>query len=330
MLIQPADDALWSVMNPLDALTGKGRAANQAMAYPVFGRFGARTPGLRAETLQVGDPRVSFDGWETTVSRGEAMPNTRFYNLRNEKDEIVASADREMHRPIFAGRESRTAHVPEMWVRPDYRNSTAMFDLYRLLTHGGKYPVTANFANKDLAHVFERRMAREQGLPDPGSRVNRRRNAKNQQQAQERSWEEAEIANRQAEDAAEAARLERADSGIQRVLNAERQAMAERSIERTRARNNVSPTFRRDTTAGGVRFAETQRAGRAQETKSLREAVNPVQSLNMNAARQLQLALAMERSGAIARRRRRPAPVADAFLPAALRVGRPTGTRGGR
>ncbi len=158
--ITQAQGAYGAARHPVRRLQQPGQ-----MAYPLAGRYAPKTKGLTAESLQRGDPLFELEHDRLDPS-GEmvgvqdrfmpAHPGHRAYNLRNEKGDIVASADR-MNYP--AGRpESGQAYVPQMWVRPDYRKTTAMLDLYNLLSRGGKTKIRATFANDKLEKVFNRYM----------------------------------------------------------------------------------------------------------------------------------------------------------------------------
>jgi hypothetical protein len=126
------------------------------------GKYAPRTPGLRAETLRTREPLVNFEGKPDWVS---VTPSYRAYNLRNEKDEIVASAERQSYP---AGRQqSGEAFVPSMWVREDYRKTPAMMDLVNILSRGGKTPLRGTIANPRLRKIFEKRMARQTGSEKP-------------------------------------------------------------------------------------------------------------------------------------------------------------------
>src|ERR1044072_6819371 len=100
---QQISDAYWSLTHPIDRLQGEGRAENQMLAFPLGGRYAPRTPGLRAEALQAGDMTKMLGGvpdlrtGELSVFEGRVPQNAkgeRFYHLKNEDDEIVASATR--------------------------------------------------------------------------------------------------------------------------------------------------------------------------------------------------------------------------------------------
>lgn len=155
------------IVSILSALGGIG--ASPPPGYLPFqggvrigGRYAPRTPGLRAETLQKGDNMVDFEG---NLDKAVINPSNRAYNLFNEQDEIVASANRQTYP---AGREqSGSAYIPSIWVRDDYRKTPAMFDLYNLLSRSGKTPLRATFANKKLENVFNKRMQRNLGMENP-------------------------------------------------------------------------------------------------------------------------------------------------------------------
>jgi hypothetical protein len=155
--------AYWSATHPRERLTQGGQ-----MAYPLGGRYAPKTPGLRAESLQKGDDTMEllmeFDEFADTTKIGgmaepfhqDFGPGHRAYNLRNEKDEIVASASRRAY-PGFQEDRKGHAFVPHMWIREDYRKTPAIFDMYNLLSRGGKTPIHADFANKRLGEVVARR-----------------------------------------------------------------------------------------------------------------------------------------------------------------------------
>lgn len=154
-------------VNLLAALSGLGGEAPPPGYLPfaggmrLGGKYAPRTPGLTAETLHRGDKMVGFEG---NLEKALINPGNRAYNLRNEEDEIVASANRQMYP---AGREqSGSAYIPSMWVDPRYRKTPAMFDLYNLLSRGGKTPLRATFADRRLEKAFNRRMG------DPAGRTN--------------------------------------------------------------------------------------------------------------------------------------------------------------
>lgn len=158
---QPLGDMYWSLTNPIDRIAGRGRAANPILGYPLGGRYAPRTPGLRAETLRMDEPTVNFSGIREPAY---VTPGERAYNLLNEQNEIVATANRQKfpkgNREAL-GLPPADVHVGGMWVRPDYRNTTAMFDLYNILSRGGKETLSASFANRRLEKVFNKRMARK-------------------------------------------------------------------------------------------------------------------------------------------------------------------------
>lgn len=152
-------DAYWSVTHPVDRIMGRGRAANPQLAYPLAGRYSPRTPGLRAESLQRGDKMIDFEG---DLTRAHITPSSRAYNLRNEQGEIVASGDRMRYLdPESKGK----AYVPSVWVREDYRKSPAFFDLWNLLSRGGKTELRGTFENERLAKLLDRRLSRKEKTP---------------------------------------------------------------------------------------------------------------------------------------------------------------------
>jgi hypothetical protein len=289
MLAQPASDAWWTLNNPIDAMTGQGRAANQILGVPIMGRFGAKTPGLRAEIAQKGDEYYNFSGEKEIMDQSWPDPRFRQYNLLNEDNKVVASANRNLQSRNLRHGIDREAYVPEMYVDPLYRDTTAMFDLYRLLSHQGKYPIKASFANADLAHVFRRKAARERGEPDPGSMLRYRRQRKGLAKKQRDAMHEGNF---------------RDDFEDTELANA--------APPRPISQSHGIPALRRAT-----------------RPPAPAPRINPVPPMSFDQARQLQLALAMERAGRMRPRRREP--VANAFLPPSLRVPvRPVGTRGGR
>lgn len=172
-------DAYWAFTHPRDRIMGRGRAANGQMAFPLGGRWAPKTPGLRAEALERGDDWIDYMGdrapfkakGEYTTHDGrwiEEPPEwqgalRRGYNLRNEKNEIVASGDRLMGSASRGGgrlgnsKRGDHVYVPSVWVREDYRKTGAARDLENLITHGGKFKPVGAYANDRLEAIMARR-----------------------------------------------------------------------------------------------------------------------------------------------------------------------------
>lgn len=275
---QPLRDMYWSLTNPIDRLAQRGRAANPQMAFPLGGRYTPRTPGLRAETLQRGDEFIGFDASPSVHNPPRRSFNEAAYNLRDESGKIVASATRERKQD-----GSRGVHVPEMWVDPAFRKSTAMFDLYNLLSRGGKERISATFANPDLEYVFLRR-AKSQGQ-DIGEYQEKRL-----AQLTERRNTLKKRSNFKKKAEAERAAFDESD---QLALEKE----AERRMENMQARR------RRDVPAYQPMATRPINVGAP--------AMPPAH------ARQLALALEMERRGEIAARRLPLDPRVESFQPIA-------------
>jgi hypothetical protein len=131
---------------------------------PLGGRWAPRTRGLRAEALQKGDEWIDYVGdrdvfksaAEAELAPGLVQPGRRGYNLRNEKNEIVASGD--AVRGIGKkGRVAKETYAPSVWVREDYRKTGAFNDLINLISHGGKLEVRGEIQNPRLRALMERK-----------------------------------------------------------------------------------------------------------------------------------------------------------------------------
>lgn len=145
---------------------GEAPPGDPVMAYPIGpGRFAPRTKGVRAETLQKGDEWVDYtgdvdrfkaprepDGETLEAMQGWQSSARRGYNLRNEKNEIIASADAIRGLP-----GDRNKYVPSIWVRPDYRRTPAFNDLQRLITRDGKFGIRGEAVNPRLIEIQRRR-----------------------------------------------------------------------------------------------------------------------------------------------------------------------------
>lgn len=146
-------DAWWAVTNPRDRLMGRGRASNGQMAFPLGGRWAPKTPGLRAEALQRGDFVRNYRGnMELFGDEGRELGffGLRGYNLRNEKDEIVASLQN-----LRMGRDE--TFIDQLYVDERYRKTPAMMDLLNIATRGGKLQPHGAIANPRLLEVMKRR-----------------------------------------------------------------------------------------------------------------------------------------------------------------------------
>jgi hypothetical protein len=170
---EDAAEAVVDVFNPLPTAKaiwdyklgfGKPYEGDPVMAFPLGGRWAPKTTGLRAEGLQKGDEWIDYVGdrdvfksaAEAELAPGWVQPGRRGYNLRNEKNEIVASGD--AVRGIGKkGRVAKETYAPSVWVREDYRKTGAFNDLINLISHGGKLEVRGEIQNPRLRALMERK-----------------------------------------------------------------------------------------------------------------------------------------------------------------------------